>query len=893
MRTPDRRAVRPGMAVVAAMLFGAAGADAQTGTIQGVVRDTDGAVPELAFVRVLGREGGTPVSGPEGGFELALPQGAYSLVAESPGYRQKRLDDVEVVAGEVTDVTITIESFTSLLDQPNVTTEPWRSEATSSSPARVSIVSGEQARDWGGPTLVGSLQGLPGIDVAQTGLTPSNVVSRGFNNVFSGSLLVLSDYRYTRLPSLRFNAYNMIPATAFDVDRIELVLGPAAALYGPNSANGVVHVVTSSPIDRPGADLSVSAGDRESFQGAFRAAARLGEGVGVKLSGQLFRGREWEYVDPVEQDNASEDTPLIGNRDLDTERFSGDARIDFRPWGPDGGEIILSGGMNVIDGIELTPLGAAQAEDWRYQYGHVRLERNGFFAQAFLNQTNAEDTRLLRSGTLIVDRSRTMAAQTRYTFASGEGQEWVAGVDVQRTEPRTGGTIMGENEDDDVIREIGAYLHSRTALSTQVDFVAAVRVDKHDRLEDVNVSPRLAFLFTPAEGQNFRLTYNRAFNTPTTNNLFLDLVAGRIPLGGGLGYDVRAVGTPSTGFTYEEPCEGGVGDLCMYSTFAAGRIAADGGEVWDELLSFLSAADPTFADLAPLLMNPGADSNDPVLASGLLGFDQEAEEFLPTGLPEAIDPLRSTITNTIELGYKGLIADKLSISADVYSTSITDFVGPLRVETPSVFLTPRSVEEFVRHRLASQLEAGTVTDEDIAGIVQGITSIPTGTVTPDQRSGTDVLVVSRNFGDVNLWGADLGFELHATDEVTVTGSVSFVSESCFDFSEDDPCGSRADITLNAPSSKGSVGVRYESAYSPITLGARMRHTGSFPMNSGAFVGDVEAYTLFDAHVGWTLPQISGAKLSIVAKNLLDTKHQEFVGAPVLGRLAFVRLTYSF
>lgn len=893
MRALDRGNVHAGVILIAAMVAGAAAADAQTGTIQGVVRDTDGAAPELAFVRVLGQEGGTPVSGPDGGFELSLPPATYSLVAESPGYRQERLDDVEVVAGDVVEVTITIESFTSLLDQPNVTTEPWRSEATSSSPARVSIVPGEQVRDWGGPTLIGSVQGLPGIDVAQTGLTPSNVVSRGFNNVFSGSLLVLSDYRYTRLPSLRFNAYNMIPVTAFDVDRVELVLGPAAALYGPNSANGVVHMVTSSPIDRPGTDVSVSAGERESLHGSFRTAARLGDGVGFKLSGQHFQGREWEYVDAVEQEGASDGNPLIGNRDFDTERFSWDARVDFRPWGSDGGEVVLSGGMNVIDGIELTPLGAAQAEDWRYQYGHARVERNGFFAQAFLNQTNAEDTRLLRTGALIVDRSRTMAAQSRYTFASSEGQEWVAGVDVQRTEPRTDGTIMGENEDDDVIREVGGYLHSRTALSTQVDFVAALRVDKHDRLEDVNVSPRLAFLFTPEEGQNFRLTYNRAFNTPTTNNLFLDLVAGRIPLGGSSGYDVRAVGTPATGFTYEESCEGGIGDLCMYSAFAGGRIAADGGVVWDELLSFLGAADPTFNSLAPLLTSPGADPEDPALVSGLLGFDQEAEAFLPTGLPEAIDPLRSTITNTIELGYKGLIADKLSVSADVYSTSITDFVGPLRVETPSVFLTPSSVEDFVRHRLASQLDSGAITDEDVTAIVEGITRVPTGTVVPDQRTGSDVLVISRNFGDVSLWGADLGFELYATDEVTVTGSVSFVSESCFDFSQDDPCGSRADITLNAPSSKSSVGVRYQSAYSPITLGARMRHTGRFPMNSGAFVGEVEAYTLFDAHVGWAVPQISGAELSLVATNLLDTKHREFVGAPVLGRLAFVRLSYAF
>jgi hypothetical protein len=60
-------------------------------------------------------------------------------------------------------------------------------------------------------TPVEHVKGLPGVDIAQTGITQSNVVARGFNNVFSGALLVMTDNRYTHVPSLRFNANNMIP----------------------------------------------------------------------------------------------------------------------------------------------------------------------------------------------------------------------------------------------------------------------------------------------------------------------------------------------------------------------------------------------------------------------------------------------------------------------------------------------------------------------------------------------------------------------------------------------------------------------------------------------------------------------------------------------------------
>ncbi len=341
--------------------------------MRGTITDTsDGTPIEGALVRVIGLETRaplTPLTGPPGQFELSLASGTYSLVVESPGYGQVRMDRIEVTAGEVTEVAVSLQSFSFMLDPVNVTVEPWRSEPTSTTPARVIVVQGEQVRAWGGPTLAQSIAGLPGMDVAQTGLTPSNIVGRGFNNVFSGALLVLVDNRYARLPSLRLNAYNMIPTTVFDVERIELVLGPAAALYGPNTALGVLHVVTSSPIDRPGTDVSLSGGERSVFEGVFRHASRLSERVGVKLSGQYFQGNEWKYVDPVEEANRSPANPLIGRRDFDTQRFSGDGRLDLRPWGQGAGEIVLAGGINQIQGIELTPLGAAQASEWRYMYG--------------------------------------------------------------------------------------------------------------------------------------------------------------------------------------------------------------------------------------------------------------------------------------------------------------------------------------------------------------------------------------------------------------------------------------------------------------------------------------------------------------------------------------------
>ena len=101
-------------------------------------------------------------------------------------------------------------------------------------------------------TVAEHIRDLPAVDFAQTGLAQANVVARGFNNIFSGAMLTLTDNRIARVPSLRLNAYNFIPVTNDDIERIELVLGPGSALYGPNSANGVMHIITRSPLDQQG-----------------------------------------------------------------------------------------------------------------------------------------------------------------------------------------------------------------------------------------------------------------------------------------------------------------------------------------------------------------------------------------------------------------------------------------------------------------------------------------------------------------------------------------------------------------------------------------------------------------------------------------------------------------
>lgn len=157
--------------------------------------------------------------------------------------------------------------------------------------------------------------------------------------------------------------------------------------------------------------------------------------------------------------------------------------------------------------------------------------------------------------------------------------------------------------------------------------------------------------------------------------------------------------------------------------------------------------------------------------------------------------------------------------------------------------------------------------------------------------GDDAIMLTyRNFGEVDLWGADLAAQLLLGDRFSISGSYSFVSD---DFFPKETVGGPSDVALNAPMHKGSLAGQLRDEARGVNAELRVRYVDGFPMNSGVYIGDVEAFTVVDANVGYRLPLPGAPRATVSVRNLFDNRHKEFVGAPELGRLVLVRLEYGF
>jgi outer membrane receptor for ferrienterochelin and colicins len=923
-------------------------AQAQNGTLSGTVVSSDSGQPLAgAQVQILGGGGETGgVSGAGGQFRFEVEAGTYRVIVAFIGYRTHAEERVSVSSGQTTTLSVALVEDVLALN-PIVVSVGRKPEKKTEAPATTYIVGSVEVGERPAVTPTDHLRSAPGVDIITSGVQSSNVVVRGFNNIFSGALNVLTDNRIAGVPSLRVNLLHWLPQTNDDIDRVEVVLGPGSALYGPNTSNGVLHLITKSPLDYQGTTVTAGGGEQGLFRASLWSSHKVSDDFAIKVSGQFLSGDEWPFVNRGEEEAAAlaQGNPdaflqlladrgitgpvaqlarsRVGRRVNEFERYTIDARADWQV--ADDGRVVFGYGRTSGTGIELTGLGAAQTDDWIYEYFQARVTKGRFFWQAYLNTSDSGDTYLLNDGVPLVDESRLFVTQAQYGFSLADGREDVTfGVDYFRTNPRTSGTINGANEDIDDIDELGAYLQSETALTDQLDLVLAGRFDSHSFLEDDVFSPRAALVFKPDENSSFRITYNRAFSPPTTLNLFLDISGGAIPNQqlAALGYKLRAQG-PNAGFSFMDSN----GNLSgMRSPFTPGALGGpsqllpvDVATLWQlgvGVLAAQGAIDPQTAALLGSLQPTAADI-------GINVLDLNTQNVVPLALADIPDvkKLNESTNETFEIGYQGIINNNFLLAADVWYSRREDFTSPLVSVTPLLMLNalPEAGPNIGAYLVPILMQTGMdqATAMATAGaLAAGMGQIPLATVSSNQvnASGADVLATYLNAGTVKLWGADLAMKYFVDDRWTIAGSVSWVEDDFFaDASTAADWGIEADledgispIALNAPALKGSFSVGFRDVAAGFNAEARLRFSSEFPAMTAGFVGTecisggrggvleqpcVDSATLVDVTLGYKVPN-SPVTFQVSATNLFDSAYRSFVGVPEIGRFVMAQLKYA-
>ena len=285
----------------------------------------------------------------------------------------------------------------------------------------------------------------------------------------------------------------------------------------------------------------------------------------------------------------------------------------------------------------------------------------------------------------------------------------------------------------------------------------------------------------------------------------------------------------------------------------------------------------------------------------------------PTSQVRDIAALQPTISHQLELGYKALLGNRFQISVDAWYERKRNFIGPLIVESPTVFLNRAETIAYLTGLFtqAGVPNAATVAAQIGTGMAglsaatsRATTGVPLGTVVPNNSAlndRSDIFLTYRNFGTVNLWGADLAMDMVFGKHLSLAGSYSYVNKDFFPKTELD--NAPTDIALNASKSKGSVTAGWRDDPDGWSVEGRLRALKGFSVNSGVYVSaqdsngkliPTDSYAVIDLQGTWRPPLGSRNLLfSANVQNLLNKHYATFVGVPRMGRVLLTKLTYTF
>lgn len=178
--------------------------------------------------------------------------------------------------------------------------------------AAVYVVTQKDIQNMGATSIPEALRNVPGIQVARMDANKWVVTSRGFNGLFANNLLVMMDGRTVYTPLFSGVHWDVQDTVMEDIDRIEVIRGPGATMWGANAVNGVINIITKKTQDTQEALLKGVIGSERGIATA-RYGSRLAEDVFYRI-----------YAKYRNQDNA-----VFGDASKATDGWD-DARGGFR-----------------------------------------------------------------------------------------------------------------------------------------------------------------------------------------------------------------------------------------------------------------------------------------------------------------------------------------------------------------------------------------------------------------------------------------------------------------------------------------------------------------------------------------------------------------------------------
>lgn len=785
-------------------------------------------------------------------------------------------------------------------------------------PVTVEKLSQRQVEQITTPDLVAGLGRFKGIDVSSSSLLTTSFSTRGFNSSRSERVIQLSDYMDTQIPSLSSYFGNLLGAPVLDVASVEIVHGPASALYGANAFNGVLLTNSKDPFKDPGLMVRLRGGNRDLLDGQLRYATKIGERVAFKISGGATVANDFLATNQdatsalIEPANNQQGSPA----GYDAVSRYGDVNTGYvfanvlvnpatrQPYTNAQGQPIptpaeLRGKTLFLPGFSESDLVAGDNKTHSYKVAPSLsvLLTNSIKATADYKYTNATTTyqsasryRFVNGGAhqgrvQLEGRNWFVRAFTTHDFSGGTGAQadgsynlgFLGGFLQNQVVPGATTTTYGQ-------RYVATYLGGLAAglpVANAASGAAATLLQPGTQPFD---EARNKIIHDPTPGQGallvIRSILNEGSGQYTFNNNIADLTVGAA-------YRQYLLG--SDGSLFEDTKGGDRIKNYEYGAYAQATKAlfnshlklAAAGRV-DQFQNFGTA----FSPRASVVYSPGADKLQNFRASFSRAFraPTQNDQYI------RLDVGRAFLLGNVRGGFDGYTLDVLKGASPADAANLYH-ADKLRLEEVNSYEVGYRAELFKKLYIDVDYFYSTynnfIATQNFVGRLNGTRPEPADiAMTNAPGSNVRVIQIAANVDQrVQSQGAGVTLSYAFAPGLIVNGNYSYNDLITKSFKT----GTQS--FFNTPKHKFNFGIDGQLLNRALSYNVNYRWVDSFVYESTFATGTVPTAQTVDAQLGYTLKALH-TTLQAGVTNLFDTANLQVYGAPSYGRIGYFGLLFD-
>jgi iron complex outermembrane receptor protein len=405
-----------------------------------------------------------------------------------------------------------------------VTSVSKRTQKVADAAAAIFVITQEDIRRSGATSIPEALRLVPGLEVARIDQNKWAIGSRGFNGRFDNKLLVLIDGRSVYTPLFSGVYWNVEDVMLEDVDRIEVIRGPGATLWGANAVDGVINVITKKAKSTQSAVVTAGAGTDERAAGGVRYGGKLGDNTYYRAYTKYFDWAPSAYP-----------SGMTAHDGWDALR--GGFRADWTPAGANSltlqGDIYRTRFDETLTVASLSaPYSNTFPNDGKYSGGNILGRWNHTSEGSSMSLQMYYDNTTISDHSLFGDHQNILDIDFQHGFHVGDAQQFVWGLGYRSIHDKNDASFTVSLQPNQVtLNQFSTFLQDEISLvDNRLQITLGSKFERNE-FTGFEIEPNARLLWNLTPNQSIWTAVSRAVRTPALTEEGLRLNSQVIPPG--------------------------------------------------------------------------------------------------------------------------------------------------------------------------------------------------------------------------------------------------------------------------------------------------------------------------------------------------------------------------